>query len=193
MPSFTRQVEYQNDFYSTEITVYDEFDEEFDIGVEEFFNECDTDDMAEFLDLIVNKGLLADVLNAISHETRLALTGVTSESPTPTAPPVGLNLGATDIQRIPPDWIAEYTTSDQVLQLLIALAFGRHNTLIHVWERMSQATRDSLITSLGFPGGQPSREPVEDALELLSDIDRNRLLGLPDTTLDHLRSLLSEA
>lgn len=205
MPTFTKNIEYQNDYYSTEISVYDEFDEEFDIDATDFFEECDYGDIAEFLDLVASMSDLKGPLSEMGDDERRTLAAALNayytdngeappdpEYPTPADPASAMTRDS--VQTLPEQWIAEGTNWMQIKALLEALPSTRLAAFTAAWHALHPSTKSQLLDKIlnGRPAPAP-REPIDDALELLSDVDRNRLLGLPDSTLDHLRELLSEA
>lgn len=199
MPSFTREVRYENDYYSTEITVCDEFDEEFSIEPSEFVDECDDSDLVELLNSLADLSELPQLLQDAHPNVRIAFAnalGTPPPLPIPAsgnAPAGSLHLNGPDIVRIDPHHIALYATWPQIKALLEVLSYGRRDALNEAWSRLDPTIKSDLAAVLGSGAPSDLREPIDDALELLSDVDRNRLLGLPDTTLDHLRTLLTEA
>ena len=193
MASFTKTAYYSD--YETTVSFDVEFDEDFEVDPDEYVEACSIRECGELLDALVNHADLSAAFAYTDNDTREAFAetlGIPYQAPT--TPIQDLNLSIADIKRIPGDVMAAYITTEQLHDILRELPYGRKPSLDEALRCLSQGTRDDLAAAFGAPAAptQP-REPLDDALELLSDVDRNRLLGLPDSTLDHLRSLLSEA
>lgn len=195
MPTFTHSVDYENDYYTVEIGVYDNFDADLDVTPGEFFEACDSDDLATLFEKFLNYPRLGDVLDEIDESLLSTLRGLLY--------PIDDDNEARDtLTRIPSHEFAEYATWEQIAALLNALSGSRNRALSHVWcNDIPSETRHTLLTILhehtpGYQEASPatdstrSFDPFEDVLDLLNDVDEDRLLGLPDTTLDRLRSIL---
>ena len=196
MPEFTRTA-YCSD-YETTVSLDIEFEESFDVEPQEYVEACSPRECGELLDAIVAEHSLHNVLphadDDTLHELAEAL-GVTLQDSAPSVPIPDLNLSSSDIARIPGQMLADNLTWVQLKDIFLALPCGRERALKSAWEVLTPSAKERLFAALGTQPPVPStpREPVDDALELLSDVDRNHLLGLPDATLNHLRALLAEA
>ncbi|NVZ07985.1 hypothetical protein HW932_01760 [Allochromatium humboldtianum] len=194
MPSFTKTAYYSD--YETTVSLDVEFDETFEIDPTEYVESCTKRECGELLDAIVSENNLHDVFQHADEDTLSTLAealSVTRQAPPPSVPIPDLNLSSSDIARIPGHMLADNITWQQLLAILLTLPYGRRAALEEAWDKLAPYNKNELATALGLSTAPPRTEPVDDALELLSDVDRNRLLGLPDTTLDHLRTLLTEA
>lgn len=193
MPEFTKPAYYSD--YETTVSLDVEFDETFNVEPKEYIEACSISECAELLDALVAECSLSSLFERVDEGTLDELAealGVTRQAPAPSVPVPDLNLSSSDIARIPGQMLADNLTWVQLKDIFLALPFGRERALKSAWEVLTPSAKERLFAALGTqPPAQ--REPVDDALELLSDVDRNRLLGLPDTTLDHLRTLLTEA